>query len=229
MSANRWKVDAASNRRITCEQNCTPEPNMESTPLYHKWRKHERRNRGRYVCAAPPALHVLILLEKRGQCATITQKAQIMKSAILHTAIVLGAAFTLGACSQGNGALSQSAVRATLAAKTLMVTPCTPEWLQDGTQQHRLSDTERALLRRMLKNAEVREIPDSMYRSAEKGNRADSTDKLFYIYGSNGQCLGARVIDKRVMLDDLQLDKETQEDIYKLLRPHLKRLFQNSL
>ena len=148
-----------------------------------------------------------------------------MKHAILSTAIILGAAFTLGACSQGNGALSQGAVRATLAAGSLMVTPNTPEWVQDASQQHKLSDTERALLRRMLKNAQVREVPDSMYRSAEHGNRHDSTNKVFYIYGSNGQCLGARVVGRRVMLDDLQLDEDTQQRIYKLLRPHLTSLF----
>ena len=150
-----------------------------------------------------------------------------MKPSIPSTALILAAAFVLGACAQGNGALSQGAVRATLAAPTLMVTPSTPEWMQESSQQHRLNDTERALLRRLLKNAQVREVPDSMYRSAEDGNRYDSSDRIFYIYGSNGQCLGARIVGQRVMLDDLQLDVVTQQRIYQLLRPHLARLFTN--
>ena len=148
-----------------------------------------------------------------------------MKTTIARLATLVAAGFTLAACQQGNGALSQGAVRATLAAKTLMVTPSDPEWLLQAGEQHKLTDAQRAQLRRLLKNAQVREVPDSMYRSAEEGNRHDSSNRIFYIYGSNGQCLGARVIDQRVMLDDLQLDVATQQKLYTLLKPHLVKLF----
>lgn len=157
----------------------------------------------------------------------MTAYVNIMKSAIPSTAIVMAAGLLLGSCSQGNGALSQGAVRATLAAQTLMITPATPEWVQQGSEQHKLNDAERAQLRRLLKGAQVRQVPDSMYRSAEEGNRYDSSEQVFYIYGSNGQCLGARVIGQRVMLDDLNLDVATQQHIYTLLRPHLGSLFTN--
>ena len=165
------------------------------------------------------------MLEKGAGLGRMGAKGYKMKTAILNTAIVLAAGWVLGACAQGNGALSQGAVRATLAAQTLMVTPATPEWVQQGSEQHKLGDAERTQLRSLLKGAQVRHVPDSMYRSAEEGNRSDSSDRVFYIYGSNGQCLGARVVDQRVMLDDLDLDEATQQRLYTLLRPHLSRLF----
>lgn len=148
-----------------------------------------------------------------------------MKTTIARMAALAAAGITLAACQQGNGALSQGAVRATLAANTLMVTPSEPYWLQEDGEQHKLTEAQRAQLRTLLKNAPVREVPDSMYRSAEEGNRYDSSNMIFYIYGSNGQCLGARVVGQRVMLDDLQLDVATQQKVYTLLKPHLLKLF----
>ena len=148
-----------------------------------------------------------------------------MKTTIARMAALTAAGIMLAACQQGNGALSQGAVRATLAAKTLMVTPSEPYWLQEAGEQHKLTEAQRTQLRALLKNAQVREVPDSMYRSAEEGNRYDSSNMIFYIYGSNGQCLGARVVGQRVMLDDLQLDVATQQKVYTLLKPHLLKLF----
>lgn len=148
-----------------------------------------------------------------------------MKTTIARIALLAAAGFTLAACQQGNGALSQGAVRATLAANTLMVTPSEPYWLLEEGQRHKLTDAQRTQLRALLKNARVREVPDSMYRSAEEGNRYDSSNMIFYIYGSNAQCLGARVVGQRVMLDDLQLDVATQQRIYTLLKPQLVKLF----
>lgn len=150
-----------------------------------------------------------------------------MKSIITRTALLVAAAFTLAACYEGNGALSQGAVRATLAARTLTITPSEPEWLLQAGEQHKLTEAQRAKLRSLLKNARVRQIPDSMYRSAEQGNRYDSSNRIFYIYGSNGQCLGARIVGQRVMLDDLQVDVATQQKLYTLLHPQLRLLFKN--
>lgn len=150
-----------------------------------------------------------------------------MKSIITRTALLVAAAFMLAACYEGNGALSQDSVRATLAARTLTITPSEPEWLLQAGEQHKLTEAQRAKLRSLLKNARVRQIPDSMYRSAEQGNRYDSSNRIFYIYGSNGQCLGARVIGQRVMLDDLQVDVATQQKLYTLLHPQLRLLFKN--
>ena len=148
-----------------------------------------------------------------------------MKTTIARMAALAAAGIMLAACQQGNGALSQGAVRATPAANTLMATPSEPYWLQEDGERHKLTEAQRAQLRALLKNAQVREVPDSMYRSAEEGNRYDSSNMIFYIYGSNGQCLGARVVGQRVMLDDLQLDVATQQRIYTLLKPHLLKLF----
>ena len=134
------------------------------------------------------------------------------------------AALVAGACSQPNGALSQSAVNATLKASKLAVTPYEPGWLQEPSQQHLVSDSQRVGLRKLLKDAKVRRIPDSMYRSAEEGNRGDNSQRLFYLYGSNAQCLGGRVFPGRVMMDDLELPEETQKELYTLLKPQLEKV-----
>ena len=148
-----------------------------------------------------------------------------MKKTSLRIVLAAAAALVAGACSQPNGALSQSAVNATLKAPKLAVTPYEPSWLQEPSQQHLVSDSQRVGLRKLLKDAKVRRIPDSMYRSAEEGNRGDNSQRLFYLYGSNAQCLGARVVEQRVLLDDLGMDERTESALYNLLYPQLKLLF----
>ena len=69
-----------------------------------------------------------------------------MKTTIARIALLAAAGFTLAACQQGNGALSQGAVRATLAARTLTITPSEPEWLLQAGEQHKLSEAQRAKL-----------------------------------------------------------------------------------
>ena len=52
-----------------------------------------------------------------------------------------------------------------------------------------------------------------------------STGNIFYLYASNGQCLGGKVEGNRVMMDDLELSDEDSTLLYAVLRPHLKKLF----
>ena len=139
--------------------------------------------------------------------------------------LALAGAVILPACQQNYGSVDAPAVRETLASPRLSVTPATPDWLQEQQDNHPLTAQQMTRLRTLLQDAPVRKVPERYYRSAGEGNRGDSTENVFYIYGSNEQCLGGRVLPGRVMMDDLELEEPAQQELYKLLRPQLKKLF----
>ena len=111
-----------------------------------------------------------------------------------------------------------------LNSPSMAVTATNPGWLLEDKDIHPLSSTQVAKVREILRAGEVREVSERYYRSAAEGNRGDSTDALFYLYASNAQCLGGRVLEDRVMMDDFNLGEEAQKELFSLLHPQLKKL-----
>lgn len=135
------------------------------------------------------------------------------------------AAFSLLGCTHQNiGSVSAVSVQETLQAPKLAISPASPGWLLEKSDFHPLTAVQKARLRELLENAPVRDISEKYYRSAAQGNRGDSTDAIFYLYGSNAQCLGGRVFPGRVMMDDLDLPEKTQQELYTLLKPQLEKV-----
>lgn len=139
--------------------------------------------------------------------------------------LAASAVLALSCCTHQNvGSVSAASVQETLQAPKLAVSPASPGWLLEKSDFHPLSAAQKEQLRTLLAEAPVRSINEKYYRSAAQGNRGDSTDALFYLYGSNSQCLGGRVFPGRVMMDDLELSEETQQELYNLLKPQLEKV-----
>lgn len=128
-------------------------------------------------------------------------------------------------CAQPYGSVDRNSVQELLRARNMAVTPCVPGWLLEKEDIHRLSAAELRRVRAILERAEVRRVHEKYYRDAAQGNRGDTTSCIFYLYASNAQCLGGRVVEGRVMMDDFDLTEEDEAALYALLRPHLRRLF----
>lgn len=127
-------------------------------------------------------------------------------------------------CLYGSGAVGAESVAETLASPTMAVTANNPGWLLDEKDIHPLSAAQVAKVKAILTAGEVREVPERYYRDASAGNRGDNSDALFYLYASNAQCLGGRVLEDRVMMDDFNLCEEAQKELFTLLHPQLKQL-----
>lgn len=150
-----------------------------------------------------------------------------MKYAFLLTA---AAAALLSACSSANyGSVDAASVTETLRAPRMAVTPDKPEWLLDAKDVHPLSPVELKQVKELLGAAEVRRVAERYYRSADQGNRGDTTDKVFYLYASNEHCLGGRVFPGRVMMDDFNMTEEAQQELYGILQPQLEKLYGTKL
>lgn len=127
-------------------------------------------------------------------------------------------------CVSTSGSVSAESVAEMLNSPSMAVTATNPGWLLEDKDIHPLSSTQVAKVREILRAGEVREVSERYYRSASEGNRGDSTDALFYLYASNAQCLGGRVLEDRVMMDDFDLSEEAQKALFSLLHPQLKKL-----
>lgn len=139
---------------------------------------------------------------------------------------LLALALLMPACTyQQSGALNKELFEATMQSKRIAVTPSQPGWLLEKPQVHTLSAADLETVRGLLRKGTMRSIPDAYYYSVADGNRGDTTVNTFYLYGSNMQCLGARVINDRVMMDDLELDEATEKELYRVLRPYLAKLY----
>lgn len=139
--------------------------------------------------------------------------------------LAAAAVLALSCCTHQNiGSVSSVSVQETLNAPKLAITPTNPGWLLEDSDIHPLTAAQKTQLRTLLVGAPVRNIKEKYYRSASQGNRGDDTDALFYLYGSNAQCLGGRVFPGRVMMDDLELPEETQKELYTLLKPQLEKV-----
>ncbi len=137
--------------------------------------------------------------------------------------VALGAAFFSG-CLQQSGAVSHDAVQEMLQSPRLAVTPFQPAWLNtDDKEIWRLSDADCKQVRAILASGESRHVPELLYQTDDERNPLACN--RFYIYATNGQCLGATLLDKRVAMHDVVLPPEQERELFKVLQPYLKRVF----
>lgn len=146
-----------------------------------------------------------------------------MKRFLLSVFPVLLFAISLITCAYPYGSVNRDIVREAIAARTMAVTPCIPGWLLDLNEIKPLSDGELVHVRTILNRAEVREVHEKYYRDDLQGPHTNGS--IFYLYASNGQCLGGKVEGAKVFMDDLELSDEDSALLYAVLRPHLKKLF----
>lgn len=130
----------------------------------------------------------------------------------------------LPSCRTTSGSVGAETFAEMMQAPSLAVTPVTPGWLLEDKDIHPLSAAQVAGVKDILRAGELREVSERYYRSASEGNRGDSTDAVFYLYARNGQCLGGRVLEQRVLMDDFNLGEEAGKQLYALLLPQLKQL-----
>ncbi len=145
-------------------------------------------------------------------------------SQIAFFALLLALCPLLPQCSQPSGALSHNAISEALQSQRLAITPCFPGWLLNNKDIHPLSKEDKKALIQIVKRGTPRHVPDRYYRSAEEGNRDDESAQLFYVYASDEQCLGARVVKDQVLLDDLDLSEPDAQELYRLLLPYVQLL-----
>lgn len=131
---------------------------------------------------------------------------------------------SLSGCSSTSGSVGAESFAEMMTAPSMAVTDTNPGWLLEKSDIHPLSAAQVARVKEILQAGELREVSERYYRSASEGNRGDSTNALFYLYASNAQCLGGRVIEDRVMMDDLNLSEEAERELFTLLHPQLKKL-----
>lgn len=129
-------------------------------------------------------------------------------------------------CAQRYGSVAQESVAETLTSDAIAVTPCIPGFLLEPHQIHRLSAAEMGQLRAILRRGEMRVVHESHYHDAAPGHREDLMKGVFYLYGSNFQCLGARVEGDKVLMDDIELSEEDSRELYRLLYRHLVKVIE---
>lgn len=134
------------------------------------------------------------------------------------------ACFALSMCASRYGSVGEYSVRETLASPHLALTPHEPRWLLKDSQVHSLSAAQSARVRELLMRATVREVAEEYYREERQGNRGDSSSRIFYLYAGNGQSLGGRVVDNKVLMDDFDLSAEQSEELYTLFAPALRKI-----
>lgn len=146
-----------------------------------------------------------------------------MKRVIWTLLPVLMFTIVLVTCAYPYGSVNRDVVHEALHARSMAVTPCIPGWLLDLDEIRPLTDGEMAQVRALLHGAEVKSVHEKYYRD-DVDNHADR-GKIFYLYASNGQCLGGRVEGRKVLMDDLEMSAADSERLYAVLRPYLKNLF----
>ncbi|MBQ8516736.1 MAG: hypothetical protein IJ498_04055 [Akkermansia sp.] len=129
----------------------------------------------------------------------------------------------LPSCQQ-TGTVNEEMILETLNCPRIAVTPHQPAWVSEQSDFHLLSAADLQKVRSLLKTADMRFVADKYYRDEEDGNRGDSSSELFYLYGDNAQCLGGRVINGQVYMDDLELEEPQRIELYTLLKPYLQKL-----
>lgn len=147
-----------------------------------------------------------------------------MKALLFLSLFAAAAVVLLPACTTTSGAVGVESVAEMLTAPKMAVTATSPGWLLDDKDIHPLTAGQVARVKEILRAGELREVSEKYYRDASEGNRGDSTDALFYLYASNAQCLGGRVLEDRVLMDDFNLSEEAEKELFSLLHPQLKKL-----
>lgn len=147
-----------------------------------------------------------------------------MKASLFLSLLAVAAFVLLPACTTTSGAVGAESVAEMLTAPKMAVTATNPGWLLDDKDIHPLTAAQVVRVKEILRAGELREVSEKYYRDASEGNRGDSTDALFYLYASNAQCLGGRVLEERVLMDDFNLSEEAEKELFTLLRPQLNKL-----
>ena len=127
-------------------------------------------------------------------------------------------------CAQRYGSVAEESVAETLTSEAIAVTPCIPGFLLEPEQIHRLSSSEKRQLLTILKRGEMRVVHESHYHDDAPGKREDMVRGVFYLYGSNAQCLGGRVQGDMVLMDDIEVSEEDSRALYRLLYRHLVKV-----
>ncbi len=123
------------------------------------------------------------------------------------------------------GSLSLTEVHDALQSPQIAVTPMMPGWLLEPKDIHLLSHEDKLKLVDIASRGILREIPVEYYDNPEHGNRDDDSRQLFYLYASDAQCLGCRVVKgNRILIDDLDLKSSDTKELYKLLIPYVSKM-----
>ncbi len=123
------------------------------------------------------------------------------------------------------GSLSLSEVHDALQSPQIAVTPMMPGWLLEPKDIHLLTHEDKLALVDIANRGILREIPAEYYDNPEQGNRDDDSRQLFYLYASDAQCLGCRVVKgNRILIDDLDLKRNDTKKLYTLLYPYVKKM-----
>ena len=127
----------------------------------------------------------------------------------------------LSACLPQNATVSQDAVAEMLASPHQAGTPFVPAWLQDAHKT--LVAKTREQVRAILQAGERRHVPEVVYQTDDEHNPL--VNNRFYLYGSNGQCLAATVMNDRVVMHDVVLPEDRERELYSILKPYLEKVF----
>ncbi len=139
---------------------------------------------------------------------------------------------TLVACTtqvekeeEATGSLSADQVMEALQSPQIAVTPRTPGWLLEPQDIHLLSNRDKLKLVKIAQRGLPRNIPIEYYENEELGSRHDNSHQLFYLYASDAQCLGCRVVDgDKILIDDLEIAQQDTKKLYILLMPYVKKM-----
>ena len=126
-------------------------------------------------------------------------------------------------CAKPYGSVGKASIEEVMQADAIAVTPCIPGWLLEPHQIHRLSNVEFRELRAILRRGELKQVHESQYYTEEHQHEG-ATEPIFYLYASNAQCLGAKVVGQLVVMDDFDLTEEDSRALYRLLRRHLEQV-----
>lgn len=130
-------------------------------------------------------------------------------------------------CAKPYGSLGKASIEDVMQADAIAVTPCIPGWLLEANQIHRLSSTDFRELVAILQRSEVKTIHEAHYREEQGAHHDGAAERVFYLYASTSQCLGAKVVGEMVLLDDFEMTPEDSRALYRLLRPHLEKVLED--
>ena len=148
-----------------------------------------------------------------------------MKTRTCISILLTASALAFAACSLRYGSVSEEGVKEALFARDMAITPHEPGWLLDKKKVYKLSDEQLEQVRTILRPEKTRKVSEDYYRDDEQGNRGDESPLVFYLYASNAQCLGGRIVGRTLLMDDFDLTKQDSEQLYKIFRPLLIKIF----
>ena len=133
----------------------------------------------------------------------------------------------MSSCQQA-GMVNAEMLRETINSSRMAITPHQPAWVSEKKDIHPLSAADLQKVQRILREGDTRYVAEKYYRDEESGNRSDTSSELFYLYGDNAQCLGGRVINGQVYMDDLDIETQQRTELYHILKPYLQQLPQDN-